>query len=136
VKLSILRLNKCDVVKGVAVVKMYLCSTKFVLHFIRKLNCFETFEKSHLVDLSINFFFNLQKIIQQNYFWPTLVTRVVKGCIPDRIFYPHFFPIFCFNLRKKGMKNTRKIHSFYKPAGDHHAVSSRTSNHISNSYSS
>jgi hypothetical protein len=35
--------------------------------------------------------------------------RVVKRMIPDHISYPHphFFPDFCLNLRKKGMKNSR-----------------------------
>jgi hypothetical protein len=48
------------------------------------------------------------------------VIRVVKGIIPDRIFYPHphFLPIFCLNLRRKGMENPRKIHPFYNPAPD------------------
>jgi hypothetical protein len=43
--------------------------------------------------------------------------RVVKGIIPDRIFYPHphFLPIFCLNLRKKVMENPRKSHPFYNP---------------------
>jgi hypothetical protein len=43
--------------------------------------------------------------------------RVVEGMIPDQISYPHlhFFPIFCFNLRKKGMENPSKSHPFYKP---------------------
>jgi hypothetical protein len=37
--------------------------------------------------------------------------------IPDKIFYPHphFLPIFCLNLRKKGMDNPRKSHPFYNP---------------------
>jgi hypothetical protein len=48
----------------------------------------------------------------------TLKARPVKGCIPDQIFYPHphFFPIFCLNLRKKGIENPAKTHPFYKPA--------------------
>jgi hypothetical protein len=47
------------------------------------------------------------------------VTRLVKGCIPDRIFHPHFLPIFGLNLRKKGMENPRKSHPFYKPGCYH-----------------
>ena len=43
--------------------------------------------------------------------------RVVKGMIPERISYlhPHFCPILCLNLRKKGMENPRKSHLLYKP---------------------
>jgi hypothetical protein len=43
--------------------------------------------------------------------------RVVKRIIPDRIFYPHphFLPVFCLNLRKKGMENPSKSHPFYNP---------------------
>ena len=47
-----------------------------------------------------------------------MLTRVVKGMIPDRISYPHFFPIFCLDLRKRGMENPRKSHPFYKPEVD------------------
>ena len=47
----------------------------------------------------------------------TITVRVVKGIIPDQIFYPHphFLPIFCLNLRKKVMENPRKSHPFYNP---------------------
>ena len=32
-----------------------------------------------------------------------ILSRLVKRCIADHIFYPHyhFYPIFCLNLRKK-----------------------------------
>jgi hypothetical protein len=41
-------------------------------------------------------------------------TRVVKGIIPDRIVYPHphYLPIFCLNLRKKGWKTHAKAIPF------------------------
>jgi hypothetical protein len=45
---------------------------------------------------------------------PEILARVVKEIIPDQIFYPNplFLPIFCLNLRKKGMENPRKSHPF------------------------
>jgi hypothetical protein len=53
-----------------------------------------------------------------------IVSRVVKGMIPDRISYPHphYFPIFCLNLRKKGIENPRKNHPFYKSDCESHYV--------------
>ena len=41
-------------------------------------------------------------------------TWLVKGCIPDRIFYPYPYssPFFCLHIRKKGMENPRKTHAF------------------------
>jgi hypothetical protein len=38
-------------------------------------------------------------------------TRLVNGCIPDRIFYPHFLPIFCLNP-KNGWKTHAKVIPF------------------------